>query len=211
MKFASSGAGFPPKWSYYLFENLPSKILDKYIKHKFYLYDRIKVINNENKNLPLLTEIFENNINLALVSIEETQDQSLKFQSVLTDHNLNIKDQATIIASSSESFEVCSFNANSIKIRTHFNKEKFLVYTDSFQSDWQVFVNGKRVPLYRSNFAFKGVELSPGENIVYFRYFPLGGELMYLFIFGVYVGLFLYLIILFISFTKAKRKLLNNV
>ncbi|MDD3374506.1 MAG: hypothetical protein PHY73_02145 [Candidatus Omnitrophica bacterium] len=210
MKFPPGGAGFPPKWSYYLVENISTEILNKYIKYKFYLYDHIEIVNHENESLDFLIKIFQNNTNLALVSGDEAQAQGLRFKSLLSDDNTRIQSQATVISSPSDSFEVLGFNANSIKIRTHFSKEKFLVYTDSFQSDWQVFVNGKRAPLYRSNFAFKGVELPPGENIVYFRYFPIGGELVYLLIFGIYIGLFLWLIILFINDDKAKKEILRN-
>ncbi len=206
INFVNTGAGFPPKWSFYLSKNISEEELNQYVQHKFYIYDHVKVIDSEDESLNLLKEIFEKNINLALISKDKKRNENNFTAGLEINGQINIIDRAKIILSSSNLFSVLDFNTNSIKVETNFDKEKFLVYTDSFQSDWRVFVNGQEQDLCRSNFGFKGVALPRGQNIVLFEYSPLGGQLIYFLIFFIYIGLFLWLIILFLWPSRNRKK-----
>jgi len=204
--FPFEGAGFPPEWSFYLSKNISEEELNQYVQHKFYIYDHVKAIDSEERSLNLLKEIFEKNTNLALISKDGKINKNNLLTSLEIDDQASIVDRAKIILSSSNLFSVLDFNTNSIKVETNFDKVKFLVYTDSFQSDWRVFVNGQKQNLYRSNFGFKGVALPKGKNVVFFKYSPLGGQMTYFLIFSTYIGLFLWLIILFIWSSRNRKK-----
>ncbi|MBF0523333.1 MAG: YfhO family protein [Candidatus Omnitrophica bacterium] len=67
-------------------------------------------------------------------------------------------------------FQVLSFNANSLEVLTHFDKDTALVYTDSFDTRWQVYVDGKRWKLDRVNIGFKGLLVPQGEHRVRFYF-----------------------------------------
>ncbi|OGX05390.1 MAG: hypothetical protein A2Z88_00705 [Omnitrophica WOR_2 bacterium GWA2_47_8] len=102
--------------------------------------------------------------------------------------------QGEAIAGNSDTFQVLSFDLNHIKLKTNFPKDKFLVYSDSYNSQWQAFINGAKAPLYRANIAFKGVWVPGGEHIVLLRYRPLWQHIFYHFL-VIFFGLFLILII----------------
>ena len=76
------------------------------------------------------------------------------------------------VAGPSEQFRVTFFDVNSIKIRTEYPDEKFLVYTDSYQKGWKAWINGEPSAIQRTNMAFKGIHLRPGVNEIEFRYSP---------------------------------------
>ena len=194
--FPLVGAGCPSRWSYDLMRNFGS-LARQYVKYKFYLYDHVNIAAKEKESLVVMEEILGKNKDLALVHLPLRSQQSLLRSSLIT-KNQDIAGRALSIAGPSDLFEVLDFDVNSIKIRTRFDKEKFLIYTDSFQPDWKAKLNGKRVPIYRANIAFKGVVLSPGENVLVFYYAPLGGALFYFFVLALHLGMLFYLIILFL-------------
>ena len=78
--------------------------------------------------------------------------------------------KAQYIEKNSPQLNVLAFDLNSIKLETDFKEPKLLVYNDSFHDGWRASVNGRRVPVLRANFAFKGVWLEGGKNIVIFRF-----------------------------------------
>jgi hypothetical protein len=45
-----------------------------------------------------------------------------------------------------------------------------LVLADNWDKGWRAYVNGKRTPILRTNYAIRGVVLSSGSNKVEFRY-----------------------------------------
>ena len=71
------------------------------------------------------------------------------------------------------------FNANQVFLKTDFPGDKFLVYNDSYHPQWKAYINGRQVPLYRANFAFKGVRVPAGEQHLRFEFEPAGGSILY--------------------------------
>jgi hypothetical protein len=63
-----------------------------------------------------------------------------------------------------------SIDSNTVKFRTNFPAPKFLVYTDNFQSNWQGRINDRPAKIYKTNLAFKGLWLEPGEQTVVLRF-----------------------------------------
>lgn len=97
-----------------------------------------------------------------------------------------------VLDAPSQQLKVFAFDSNTLKIASHLDQEKFLVYNDAYTSDWKVYVDGKEEKLHRTNIAFKGVYIPAGEHIVEFRYSPLGGVWVYVLFLGVaFVALYL--------------------
>ena len=106
----------------------------------------------------------------------------------------SIPGTARPIMGNSGAFQVLKYDSNSVRVKTKFDSRKFLVYNDSFHSEWQAFVDGKKTDLFRANVAFKGVWIPAGEHTVYFRYganWRYGLELLLL---GTFHIIFVYLV-----------------
>lgn len=86
--------------------------------------------------------------------------------------------------------EIKKYGAHRVVLPVKTDREGVLVLSDSWYPGWQVLVNGKKEPLLRVNYNFRGVQLQPGEYLVEFRYRPR--------IF--YIGLFVSLVFLTGSF-----------
>ena len=69
-----------------------------------------------------------------------------------------------------------------------------LVLADSFYPGWRVYVDGEESKIFKANFFFRGVALSPGDHTVVFRYEPAS------FYYGAIVSLVSVLLLLLFSF-----------
>ncbi|MBF0122841.1 MAG: hypothetical protein HQL21_05475 [Candidatus Omnitrophica bacterium] len=83
---------------------------------------------------------------------------------------LSPRDNPVKFEKDSSALSVRHFDTNTLLLRTNFDHEKFLVYTDSVAKGWRAFVDGKRVDLYPANLAYKGVRVPSGQRSVEFRY-----------------------------------------
>ncbi len=70
----------------------------------------------------------------------------------------------------SQGITVDHFSFNDIAMSLTVNSAGWLVYADSFFPGWHAEVDGKSVPVWRANFAFKAVELVPGLHKVRFYF-----------------------------------------
>jgi uncharacterized membrane protein YfhO len=65
----------------------------------------------------------------------------------------------------------------------------WLVLSDTWYPGWKVFIDGERSKLYKANYAFKAVEVPPGNHEVIFEYNPvsiyIGGIITLLVITGI--------------------------
>jgi hypothetical protein len=77
---------------------------------------------------------------------------------------------------SGESFsgtvKVEHYGAQRITLHGDVPSPAFLVLTDSYDSEWRVWVDGHEVPLLRADYAFRAVALGPGSHKVEFLYDP---------------------------------------
>ncbi|MCB9771593.1 MAG: YfhO family protein [Candidatus Omnitrophica bacterium] len=134
------------------------------------------------------------------LSLKESFDDIQQF----TKYKFYIYDnqqRAISVLEPSEQFAVTDFDTNSLKIKTNYLSEKFLVYTDSFHDDWKAYVNGRITKIHRVHTAFKGISLPAGPNEVVFRYSPSGVVVMS---FAVSVA-FLFLAVLMIWFWRKEK------
>jgi len=183
-------------WSFTLQNHIDHRQLQSYVQHKFILYDRCELADASESQLVAVVKGLHQNMNTAYI-FDAPRGQNICLPVGKAPR------EAEYVTQSSESFEVLSFDLNHIRLRTNFPSRKFLVYNDSFAPDWQAFVNGKRVPLYRANIAFKGLWLEAGDNIVLLRYHSPWRYCLHIFLIIFYNAFF---IILISSFIRLKVK-----
>lgn len=165
--------GFPTFWSYLASDSMAKEAFAAYGRKKFYIYDQVEVLPKEKEfNFNELAGKLRTTATVpALSSAQSALGDSLK--------GLNKPQKAAAIEKESADFKVERFDVNSIAVSTNFPEPKFLVYTDSYLSHWQAFVNNEAVPLFRANVAFKGAYLPAGQNKLVLRYDPPGGQMIY--------------------------------
>lgn len=203
---------FPPRWTYALFQSgyiqgIPSPSVEKYSLNKFYLYDGVYITDQE--KFDTIEKIFEKQKNTAIVhldSIKPSNPSFLALKNILLPEIKVNETAAEVIVGPREDFRVVDFNANSLKIQTNFKRDRFLVYTNSYQSDWIALINGEKKEIFRSNIAFKGIFIPKGFNEIILVYAPLGGQKTYFLVLALYNGILLWLIILILKERTKKQK-----
>lgn len=176
-------------WYYKLVEKLRVATLHKYIENKILLYDRVEFVDDLDLDFERIGWAFERNQNLAFVSGDEYK------MTIPTSHK-EYSPHAQIVKFNSEQIKHLGFNGNYLKLKTNFDTDKFLVFNDGFHSEWQAFIDGQKVDLWRANIAFKGLWVPKGEHIVYFRYGALWRYVFNYFLVFLFLAVFIYLIVL---------------
>ncbi len=150
------------RWSHFLLNHADREKLEKYTRYKFVLYDRVEFLNDKSTEAVAVNKIFS-----------EVDKTAYIFDSFASSENKQADQppkEAQFITENSDQFKIVDFNLNELRLKTNFPVRHFLVYNDSFHKDWAAFINGQKVKVWRANYAFKGVWLPAGENVVYFRY-----------------------------------------
>lgn len=68
--------------------------------------------------------------------------------------------------------EILDYNPNKILIEANMTGNGFLVLSDTYYPGWNVYMDGERKKLYRTNYLFRGVFLPEGNHKVVFVYQP---------------------------------------
>ena len=68
--------------------------------------------------------------------------------------------------------QVTEYTPDRVVIRTRQNREALLVLADNFYEGWEARIDGRRVPVLRTNHTFRGVLVGPGEHEVIFTFQP---------------------------------------
>lgn len=61
---------------------------------------------------------------------------------------------------------------NTLTLVSRTSVPKLLYVADVYETGWRAYVDGKEVPVYRANFAFRAIDISPGEHEIIFVYKP---------------------------------------
>jgi len=170
LSYSENRIYYSTKWFSFLDQNIYLAVLRRYYRHKFILYDDLKVVSNEDLNFREIEEFFLLDKNMAYISQKPKNFDVMDFNVRKTD----IAPTSTPILGNSEQFQLLDYRSNFIKFKTNYSDKKFLVYNDSFHRGWKAFVNGGEVEILRANVAFKGLFLPPGENIVSFHFVGSG-------------------------------------
>ena len=70
--------------------------------------------------------------------------------------------------------EKIEYSPNKVSLETSQNEEGFLVLLDTYFPGWKVAVDGKPEGIYRANYFYRGVRLTPGSHRIEFSYEPVG-------------------------------------
>ncbi len=73
---------------------------------------------------------------------------------------------------SQASATIAALSGAHMEIRTSSAAASFLVTSDAFYPGWRASVDGQEAPLYRADYAIRGVMLPPGQHTVSFDYNP---------------------------------------
>jgi uncharacterized membrane protein YfhO len=65
-----------------------------------------------------------------------------------------------------------SYKQNGEKVKTECKEGSILVFSEPYNSDWRVKINGVESKLYQANGRFMAVVVPPGEATVELNYFP---------------------------------------
>ena len=83
------------------------------------------------------------------------------------------QERAGVSGVENESAIVTDYQPNKIELAVSLNKPKILFMSETYYSDWKVYIDGNEGRIYRANYAFRGVPLEPGKHNVVFVYRPL--------------------------------------
>ncbi|MBP9854417.1 MAG: hypothetical protein KBD53_06090 [Candidatus Omnitrophica bacterium] len=145
-------------WFNYLNGNLNINSLNKYLNSSLLIYDHVQTVSDDTTQLEKIGKSFSGSNQTAFIHEENVN------------HEINQPAPAEIVSEQTGQLKVLHYTANEIKIRTTFEKTKFLVYNDAYHSRWNAFINGQKTKIYRTNVAFKGLWVPAGENIILMRY-----------------------------------------
>lgn len=118
--------------------------------------------------------------------------------------SLGATDKKEDLMQNTKELKVLRFNAGELLLKTDFLMSRFLVYNDSWDTGWRVYIDRKEAKLYRANGAFKGVIVPAGARRVHFQYGSSGWILFNWFLFGMFNALFV--LILYMSMKRIKGK-----
>jgi hypothetical protein len=85
----------------------------------------------------------------------------------------NERPEPASIAEGPGTATVAQYRSSHVEIRTHADGLRMLVLTDLYYPGWQAFVDGRPAPMYRANYAFRGVPVPGGDHVVQFEFRPL--------------------------------------
>ncbi len=186
------------KWSHFLQTRIDPDILKEYVKYKFIVYDNVVKLSDEESHVVEIEHRLQRLDNTAFIA-GGSDFHPTHLQQIFAP-------LARVITGDSLAFRVVKFDLNEIEVKTNFSYDQFLVYNDSFHKEWEAWVNGKNVQIIRSNVAFKGLWLPAGENTVYMRFRPFWRYYLNLFLLGLFMSLFIYLVFVFGQRLKLKVK-----
>lgn len=109
---------------------------------------------------------------------------------------MSLRDQITIKA----------FAPNKIEASVEYKTAGELVLLQYFYPGWEVKLDGKTVPAFQKEGIFIGLSIPAGTHQVRFEFYPKYFTLLLIFSFGVFIGLFLYLLL----FAKPSRPIYHK-
>ncbi len=186
--------GYPAFWSYQFFENIPVETFQNYVKIKFWLYDQTARLED------ISVEDFRNAIE-SQVDIAYLSGLTQVVDTALTKNSRDIS-KALAVDKDMPFLKIKHFDVNTLMLQANLPRKKFLVYNDSFHRSWKGFINGREVPIYRANMAFKGLWIPEGQSEVVFSYQPWGGARFYFSILFIFFGFFVWTLLALVHKTS---------
>jgi hypothetical protein len=98
---------------------------------------------------------------------DEQQREALVSHNFSTDAIVGPELQTSTFASGSA--RIIRYDMNRVEIETELEGEGYLVFSDSYYPTWIATIDGRETPIYRTNYAFRGVRVPAGKRVVIFQ------------------------------------------
>lgn len=98
----------------------------------------------------------------------------------LLDADFDPKKDAVVFKTQSKSYtvspddkvEIHNYQSSEIKLSTETKNDSFLVLLDTYYPGWKAKIDGRSIPVYRTNHAFRGISVPAGRHEIVFYYRP---------------------------------------
>lgn len=110
---------------------------------------------------------------------------------------------ADVGAQGEESASISAYEADRVTITAYAKSPGILFLSDTYYPGWEAYVDGKKTPLYRANYAFRAVPVGQGQHTVTFLYRPTS------FVLGVVfssIGVIIFILLPVYFFQKRREK-----
>ena len=142
------------------------------------IYKNEVSIYNHPKTLPRVfivhKAIFEPNADRALIKTQLLKNNLADvavIEGQLPEDDVNL---LRLAPTKDKSFaQIHSYKPNEVIIAAYLENPGFLILGDTFHPDWRALVNGRDTKVYPADYLLRGVYLSPGRNVVVFRFKPV--------------------------------------
>ncbi|MDP2652854.1 MAG: hypothetical protein Q8Q08_02360 [Candidatus Omnitrophota bacterium] len=160
---ASIDSYYASKWVNALRGKMDHDVYQDYTVYRFILYDRVDVFDDLFGDEMVLEECLRKFCGTAYVPLHS---------GAVPPPGGHPPEQSSAepVEESSGRIQLLKFGVNEVAVHARLDAPKFLVYNDAYHSGWRAFLDGKEIPLFRANMAFKGVWIPVGEHKVTFRF-----------------------------------------
>jgi hypothetical protein len=78
-----------------------------------------------------------------------------------------------LVAPEQDSVQITDYRLNSITLDAFLDADGFLFTSEIYYPGWKAYVDGKESKMYKANYIFRAVYLTPGSHTIVFKYEPL--------------------------------------
>lgn len=136
-----------------------------------------------------------------------------EFENIFFDPNFNpresillekrVKPRITVLPASQKIIDLVTYEPNTIIFRTNTDAPQILYISDTYDSGWKSFIDGRKAETMKANFALRAVYVPAGTHTVRMKYTPIE------FVVGAYVSLAG--ILLFVIYLRFSRRSITIV
>ena len=170
--FTTQGGRFgasslPVLKTYLLFTSLPGH--EEVMKRKFLFFPKCYTSREGSEMMEFMRDpdLLKGMLETGVGMVDQLSSSGVSLGSFRSRENGGIP---AVAEKSGLDVDVKRYNANSILLNVVVDKKGILTYTDLWDKDWVVKVDGKYAPLVKVFHTFKGVELLPGRHEIEFLY-----------------------------------------
>jgi len=188
------GGYYENSWIYKAKQDIYKNKIDAFIVNHLVFYDNTKPEDTSGMVFVKLSRIWDNFQNLAYLPQQASQPDDFRILSPMSK-------QAQVVFDGDPELKVLSYDANTLKLQTHLNRTRFLLWTNGYHPDWHLYIDGQEGRLLRADYAFKGAWIPAGDHQVTFRF---GTPLRYVLAYVQLIAFMLALISVFLLGIKEK-------
>ncbi|MFH0754469.1 MAG: YfhO family protein [Candidatus Omnitrophota bacterium] len=158
------GIYYASRWYADVLTYVPDHQLKGFMHNRLYLADNTVILDDTSVLFfRRMGGAWQSRKNLVFLAPDKVSSGDVRNSSKAAPDMEAVTEKSTLI-------RVEGFDVNTLKIKSNLPASRFLVWTDSYDSNWHVYINGKEGKVLRVFHAFKGVWIPEGRNSVLFRY-----------------------------------------